>query len=206
MSDYDWTMGLSYGDLQVEYRWRDYIYEGKSVGYYGSLVDLATGEGLLNSSAEEWLVSALKTAAASFRRVEIRSSLDTNSIEFAVNKDHRKRVALELFERSQRGEFLGQASHNELFYVQDLAAILDQPMSTTLELVHELVGEGKLGLNGMILIPFEDQEDAFESLKQSTGHLRLSLGDFGYWGCEACGKFGDEYDNPRDFECSPAAP
>mgnify|MGYP001115697881 CR=1 FL=1 len=34
------------------------------------------------------------------------------------------------------------------------------------------------------------------------GHLDLRSSDFGYWSCSICGKRGDDYTHPKDFECA----
>lgn len=36
---------------------------------------------------------------------------------------------------------------------------------------------------------------------ERTGHLMLHTSDFGWWSCRACDKHGDDFDNPKDFEC-----
>jgi len=33
------------------------------------------------------------------------------------------------------------------------------------------------------------------------GHLGMSESDFGWWSCSVCGKRGDDWTNPEDFEC-----
>lgn len=36
---------------------------------------------------------------------------------------------------------------------------------------------------------------------ERTGHLLLDVSDFGWWSCDACGKNGDDWDDPKDLEC-----
>lgn len=201
----DWTLGLSFEGLQVEFRWRELSYQGRSMGHWGRIFDAATGEELyFNRSDERWRELAIQRTAATLRIAQLREELKLDqSLPFRTDPEFRKSLILELFERSQRGEYLGQLTGQQLFYVQEVAEIFG---TTMLDHIDELSAEGKIGLNGMILIPHEDQEEAFESWEKSTGHRRITVGDFGNWGCSACGQWGDEQDDPRDFECkTPAA-
>lgn len=206
MENYNWTMGLSFGGLQAEYRWREYIYDdGKSLGYWGYLVDPESDgrDELPFDAADSWLKDGLLDAAVALRRAQLRIELDLKGLPFLTDRDARKSKIMEIFHRSQQGEFMGQRSINSTLYVQDIAGLFEQSMAQVLPFVEELVSEGRLGLTGMILIPNEVQEAAFARLKEATGHGRLSLSDFGYWGCQVCGKSGDEYDDPKDFPCGP---
>lgn len=198
----DWTMGLSFGELQVEFRWRELSYDGRTIGHWGKIVDPATGEEIRFEQGKDWQEQAIRNAVAAFRIEELRQELGLdNSISFMTDEEVRKATVLDLFERSERGEYLGQLSNQQLFYVQNLAAILEMDMRQARDLVDGLCAEGKLGLNGMILIPNAQQEAAFASWQKSTGHRRLTMGDFGSWGCSACGSWGDEYDDPKAVAC-----
>lgn len=189
MDNYDWTTPVTGADSHLEYRWREYHHEGKSLGYFGELVDSLTGE------AAKDLPTPLKTKllarAAHKRREEVLPTLP----------EPRAQAVLELFRRSVEGEYLGQGTNNELLYVQDIAAIFGEDLGVTLAVVDELVAAGKLGLNGMILTTNEAYEETFELYRKTNGHLRLTASDFGYWACSACGASGDEWDDPADTPC-----
>lgn len=203
----DWTMGLSFDGLQVEFRWRELSYDGRSIDHWGKLVDPETGESIRFEQGKDWQEQAIRNAVAAFRVAQLREELQlANSIPFMTDEEVRKSTVLDLFERSERGEYLGQLSTHQFFYVQNLAAILDMDMHRALEIVDRLVAEGKLGLNGMILIPHEQQEDGFRHWEKQTGHRRLSMGDFGNWSCSACGSWGDERDDPKAVACERTAP
>lgn len=203
----DWTMELSFDGLQIEFRWRELSYDGRSIGHWGKILDVTTGEELpFNRSDERWRELAIQKAAATLRIAQIRKELNLDqSLPFRTDREFRKSLIIELFERSQRGEYLGQLTGQQIFYVQEVAEIFGTEMRNILELIDELSAEGKIGLNGMILIPHRDQEDTFAHWEKSTGHRRITVGDFGNWGCSACGKWGDEYDSPKDFPCEPPA-
>jgi hypothetical protein len=189
MSKNDWSTPVTGTDSHLEYRWSEYFHEDRSLGYYGTIVDSITGEEVEGLSSE--LERKLSNRAAQKRRQEIRLTLTEDKAE----------AILELFNRSREGEYLGQAANNDLLYVQDVAAIFDEPMGDTLSTVAELIEEGKIGLNGMIFTTNEAYERTFEHYREANGHRRLTASDFGYWSCAACGSFGDEWDDPADTPC-----
>lgn len=39
----------------------------------------------------------------------------------------------------------------------------------------------------------------------AKGHRDLKVGDFGWWHCRACGRRGDDFEDPADFPCEPQA-
>lgn len=203
--NYDWTVGFSFGEVEAEFQWREQFYEDRSMGYYGFLVaDANSSEPIIleGSRIPGWLKDSLKAAACGIRRAEVRTEFARSSVELLTDEEVLISTIFKLFVRSQRGEFLGQASANSLLYVQDIAAILNLTFNHVLTVIDRLVAEGRIGLNGMILIPAKDYEAAFASWEKATGHRRLTMGDWGNWQCAACGQSGDEYNNPRDVECS----
>lgn len=106
-----------------------------------------------------------------------------------------------LWKRAGSGEFVGQFN-STMIYVQEIAEILNLEMPKVLKVIDEImIPQKRIGLNGMILTSWESQEEARISLERSTGHKNLSMSDFGYWGCSACGKHGDDYENPKDYSC-----
>lgn len=109
-----------------------------------------------------------------------------------------------LYQRVQRGEFIGQR-RDELIYLQEICAIMDWDISFGHQVMAELGRRRLLAYNGLILWPWQAKEDGYRMLKERTGHRRIEISDFGHWGCSACGANGDERDNPRDTPCTPAA-
>jgi len=205
--DYDWTLGLNFQGHALEFRWRElYSSQGKSMGHYGFLqaTDEPDSQDTPSYSFdrdEQWLKDALLATASTLRRREIRKDIPTTGFEWVASDEPKKAMILELFHRSEQGEYLGQLSSNQNLYVQDLAAILDLAFGHTRDLVDELVAEGKVGLDGMILVSNEHYEDSFRYWEEKTGHRRLTVGDWGPWGCQACGQSGDEYEDPSEYPC-----
>lgn len=189
MDNKEWSTPITGTDSPLEFRWREFFYKDRSLGHYGIIVDGNSGEELETLSSD--LERKLSSQAAKKRREEIRPTLPDDKAE----------AILELFSRSKEGEYLGQAANNDLLYVQDVAAIFDEPMGDTLSVVADLIKSGKIGLNGMIFTTHEAYERTFEHYRESNGHRRLTASDFGYWSCAACGSSGDEWDDPADTPC-----
>lgn len=119
------------------------------------------------------------------------------------NRDDIADATETLWKRASTGEFVGQFN-SSMIYVQEVASILGIHMSKVLEAIDGiLVPQKRIGLNGMILTTWESQEGERAFLEEKYGHKNMSLSDFGYWGCSACGKHGDDYDNPKDYPCEP---
>jgi len=207
MENYDWTLSIRYGENPLEFRWREhYGSHGQPMGHYGFIYEAHTPDEPSTreysfEAESEWLNSAIRKAASSFRRTELQQEIDRNGFEWIQSEELKKAKILELFERSEAGEYLGQSTSNQNIYVQDIAAILDLGFGHTRDLVDELVAQGKVGLSGMILISNEHYEDSFRYWEDKTGHRRLTVGDWGPWGCQACGQTGDEYEDPSDYPC-----
>lgn len=143
----DWTMGLMLDGLAVEFRWREHSYGGEYLGYQGELVGVG-GSPVPNTM----LKIAILDAAASLRRAQITDDWDLDVLnEPGVLKE----VILELFDRSQTGEYLGNRSGNERFTVQDLAAILELEEEHIYPSLRQLAVEGKLSLQGKLLRTYD---------------------------------------------------
>jgi len=199
MSDYEWFLDIgAHEGLKIRYSWKEFFYEdGDSMGYWGVLFDAESGEELNLDYAEAGKFNA---AASAFRVSEIQSKINLNSVEMS-KKDARKNKILEFFEDSQKGKYLGQKSNNATFYVQDAAELLRISLKSAIDYVNELIKEEKIGLNGLILIPYEDYAREKTIVRKETGHKSISISDFGWWSCSSCGKGGDDWTNPKDFKC-----
>lgn len=199
MSDFDWSMRMSFDGVNYEYSWQESFYKDKSMGYYGIITNIDTGENL-HGSSQEWIEQAISHAASVFRQTQLRNEKTETRRSLSLAHDVSEKI-LKFYERSTTGEYLGQRSNNELFYVQDVASLLDMPMQYVLKTIDEMIKTGKIGLNGMILIPYEQYAETFRQLEKSTGHKQISISDFGWWSCVACGQNGDDYTNPKDYKC-----
>lgn len=201
MESYEWTLPIALGDVSVEYRWGEHLSDRGIRGYFGRLIDTETGE-KFNDEQRPWLQSVILEAVNSFRHAELRDSMEIFD-SFYPDREAQKSLIIELFERSQRGEFIGQSASLAIanVYMQDIATILRLTEREALELIDELVAESKLGLSGMILVTHESYMDSFAEELKRTGHRALTVSDFGHWSCSVCFAGGDDYSDPKDYPC-----
>lgn len=144
-------MGFMLDDLAVEFRWRERSYGGEYLGYQGELVGVG-GSPVPHSM----LKIAIIEAAANIRRAQITENWDLDVLnEPGVLKE----VILELFDRSQTGEYLGNWSDNERFTVQDLVAILELDEEHIYPSLRQLAVEGKLSLQGKLLKTYDPEAE-----------------------------------------------
>lgn len=197
----------------------DWVFELKVDGHEYRVIWQHISRKDANGVGEHWIVvekdgkevredgDLARAAAQTYRQLQVRGEYKfPDFIDYANNideypekrKERLKEIILDLFERVQKGEYLGQYN-NELIYVQEVQRILDE--HDTLSLVDELVAENRLGLNGMILTTAEASNAAFKYWEENTGHKRLSVGDWGYWGCAFCGAHGDPEDSMKTEKC-----
>ncbi len=199
--DHSWKLELSYGDHRVEFAWEEsFTRDDRSAGYYAKVRSRDSQKALPYDL--EWLERAAREAAISFRRVELRRELGY-SVD-SLDRARKLELIVELFERAERGEYMGQYLNQNL-YVEDLAALLELPSRIAFELVQELVDEYRIGLAGHVLITHDLQEAGFRYWEEKTGHRRISMGDSANWYCSACGQSGDEREDPRSVDCIPAS-
>lgn len=197
-----WGMDFVYEEAIYCFSWNKTYYAGSGefLGAWAHVVK-KDSEGHVSEDVRR----AVLKAAAIFRVMEMRGELNLGNVYVYSDREVLKGLVVALAERSWRGEYLGQLSGSNNFYVQEVAAILDFSLTFALELVDEARREGKIGLTGYILIPHENEVAAKQRLYERTGHRSLSVSDFGYWSCSSCGKSGDDMTNPADFECGKSA-
>jgi hypothetical protein len=124
--------------------------------------------------------------------------------EYGIPSDETEMLAIteKILERSWAGEWMGQAGYG--FFIDDLAGILNLEFIEAAQIVRTLNLQGKAGLNGFIIVPWEEQEAAYQSWDDATGHKRLLVSDFGGWHCNHCGNQGDEYGpSAKEVPCVP---
>lgn len=197
MEDLSWSLVVSDKNHSVEYLWEEQFYtdpntqETRSVGFWNWFVTPGTKErykGFDDSFSEKMA----RAAVLGFRRAQLRAEFKEG--EDGLQRFNTEEVILDLFARSEKGEFVGQSGNNSLLYVQDIAKVIGVDYRSLLDEVDRLVEEGKVGLYGMILITAEEYESNFQHWFEETGHKRLSVSDWGYWACAACGKNGEPED------------
>lgn len=201
-----WAMGLMYEGHFTEVAWCRVTAAGRDNGFsdYALRIRVDGKHSSVDKNYEAYSV------ARELRIAEIRKGLvaegiikDESTLSSGLHSEAEIAEATEtIFHRVQNGEFLGQRQ-GTIIYVQDVAEILGSKPFVVLKTIGKVLEpEKRIGLNGMILTSWEEQEEARASLEEQTGHKDLSLSDFGGWHCAACGKHGDEYDDgPIAVEC-----
>lgn len=102
-------------------------------------------------------------------------------------------VAEQILARVWAGEWMGQLRNSYYFFIDTLGSILEQDFLDAAEIVRVLNNQQKAGLNGFIIVPWEEEDNAFKSWENSTGHKKLYVSDGAGWSCDACGTRADEY-------------
>lgn len=201
MNEFNWNMRLGIGDLNAEYRWREFLHNDKSLGYQGEVIDLDTGMKIYDSSSNDWIVQSICSASSSFRKTELNKQYENIISSSHSSPELLDDLIIDLYEQSTQGVYLGQISNNQLFYVQDLSQLLNFPNGFTLRKIDALIRDKRIGLNGMILISYEQYAENKKKAEIVTGHKGFNSSDFGNWFCSVCNQDGDEYTNPREFPC-----
>jgi hypothetical protein len=191
-----WYVKLDYYGSEYLAAWVLYysVADGHELGYW--FMTYKNGEELSNFNDEGKMIL---NAARSLRESEVRSQYDTNKLHDA---EYLSDTVLDLFNRHLNGEFIGQTSGS--LYTQNIAWILNISESSAINVVDMLRREKKIGLTGLILIPFEQDEGNRKYLESISGHKDFDRSDFGdWWSCRACGSMGDWEDGnkPSDFPC-----
>lgn len=146
---------------------------------------------------------AVIEAAHAYRIRQLHLEYGLDDSMFIVRKDRRERlkeVILDLAERSWKDEFLGQYLFGFL-YTETVVEILKA--RDGYELISELIAEKKLGLNGAILISYEEYAENFAAQERRTGHKKISFNDQGDWYCDFCKLEGDSQagEKSTDYPC-----
>lgn len=94
--------------------------------------------------------------------------------------------------RAWAGEWMGQLRNSYYFFIDTLGEIFNKDFLEAADIVATLNRQEKAGLNGFIIVPWEEEEDGYKSWEKSTGHKKLSVGDSGGWDCQHCGNHAYE--------------
>lgn len=123
----------------------------------------------------------------------------------ASNLEERIQNATQLLERLWKQEYLGHYSNSYCFYFDMFQDILLLSTPEMYEMFGKLQDEEKVGLNGMIIVPFEEESRNYKMLEEKTGHHRLDVTDSGNWYCSDCNNFryadDENYVSPKDVAC-----
>lgn len=152
-----------------------------------------------NTANDYTVEKQAKFAAMKFRVRQIQkeygiSSSDSVTYPALISK---------LLERVWSGEWMGQFNNGKAIYFNELADLLNVPVIAVWDLIEDQIALRKadwMPQSSILIAPRGEEPVKWTS--EIHGHKELSLSDFGYWGCNACGKTGDDYSNPQDFTCS----
>lgn len=182
------------------YEGEEYVAEWATYSREGQVLDAFVEVTYPNGDEvrESTLSDKVKFAACDEKRARMQNE---KGIDFTKVSELTPDDVLELVQKAWLFGWIGQ--FNSLLYTQDVSNLLTgEPYNNHIfDLVKELHRTKAVGFTGNIFIEYAEEEATFARMKESSGHERLTVTDFGYWGCSACGKHGDDYDNPSDFLC-----
>lgn len=101
-------------------------------------------------------------------------------------------ITEQILARVWAGEWMGQLRNSYYFFIDTLGKILNKDFLEAAEIVRILNHQKKAGLNGFIIVPWEEEDDAYQSWEEATGHTKLTVGDSGGWSCQHCGNYAYE--------------
>ena len=189
-NEHNWEFTITTPEGTYTFTWKEYRNRNnQSLGYMGTVT---TPD---NQPVPHHITAAVKTAAATYRQHTL-----TNLPAEPYGGYDQKETFLNLFNRAQQGEYVGQ--ENNGLYIQNVCTLLAiNPWDIGTDIVNELIAEKQIGVYGMILIPYEQYAENFKNWEKKTGHKQLTMGDWGTWYCHTCGNQGDEQENPQDTPC-----
>jgi hypothetical protein len=122
--------------------------------------------------------------------------IKTIQSEYGIPSDDVDELAVSelILARVWAGEWMGQLRNSYYFFIDNLAEIFNKDFLEAASLVRTLNLQGKAGLNGFIIVPWQEEDSAFKSWEEATGHKKLIVSDGSGWGCQHCGNHGDERD------------
>lgn len=101
-------------------------------------------------------------------------------------------VTEQILARVWEGEWMGQLRNSYYFFIDTLGEIFNKDFLEAADIVAALNRQEKAGLNGFIIVPWQEEEDGYKGWEETTGHKKLSVGDSGGWGCQHCGNHAYE--------------
>lgn len=202
----DWEMELIHEEHHYLAVWvKTTFLETNKTSYSLDVFEIENTKTTLLSEYDDKLAIFVKAAAQAFQRAKIQSEFSYSLLEIE-NKhlnifDNFDSVVVSLFNRAQAGEFLGQ--QNDHFYLQDVASILGFSFPIIHTSVIKLEAQHRLGLDGNILIPWDERKANMDYGFASTGHKDYQISENGKkWWCRVCGSGGDFDElNPNDIPC-----
>lgn len=194
MKDHTWKLTITHNEATYTFSWQKETYGDNSVW----LPRVTAADG---SKVSEDMNNLIRSTAGAYRRAQLIHEKKAKNVFDILNESRVKEDIMDLIERAEDGEYVGQYNYGML-YVQEAAAALDISEMYAHENVAKLIEEKRVGLSGNIFIPYEDYKNDLDELFEKTGHKQLFRTDV-TWHCKACGKTGwnDWEETPADFPC-----
>ena len=199
----DWVFSLEVDGNKYRAIWMNYIRPFDSHEEHRLVIEKDGVE--VSSYNNEENVAAIIEAVCSYRIRQVQDGYNIkNNVDFygPNRKENMKKTILDLAARSWEDEYLGQHPFGFL-YMETVAKILGVDIPQVGIWISELTDEKKLGLNGAILISYEEYEASLNRWEEHNGHKDFHTSDQGDWKCWYCeaGAFAEDELDPKNFEC-----
>lgn len=182
------TAELEYKNELWRAEWVGYTFEGKETKdrWFGiSKKEHGDFVRIDEDADDDAVLDAVKAAFVQMRIDEIHNEYGT-----PVTVEEKLEFSKKVLERSWDGDWMGQRS--SWFYIDNLAQVLKTDFQEAARIVGLLEERKIVGLNGFIIIPWEEAEKTRQYLEDETGHKDLRRSDFGGWSCGHCFRNEDE--------------
>lgn len=120
------------------------------------------------------------------KEIQAEYNIPSESVDELAVTEH-------ILARVWAGEWMGQNRNSYYFFIQTIGEIFNKDYLDAADIIDVLNQQEKAGLNGSIIIPWKEEDDAFKSWEKATGHKKLYLSDGAGWSCDYCGNRADEY-------------
>lgn len=194
----EWQLGVSLEGIDYVFCWqKTYIVEMDYTEFNARAEYKDESEGHVLYNDDKARYSDVIAAGSAFRVNQLQKEFP-----YSFSTDTIKAQILNLFERSEADEFLGQ--DGAWFTPPLVAKILKLHNEQLYEALNELHADKLIGFNGMILVPYEEEAAAAALWEERTGHKDLVVTDSGNWSCSFCGKYGFNEENEpsaKDVPC-----
>ena len=200
----DWVFALSVDGNDYRVVWTGL--EVFETGYTDHFLQLFEN-GVEVSSSFKGNTKAVIEAVIAYRAIQLREEYNIAKARFANEVESYSKAAKDMIvalaERSWAQEYVGQYNNVNL-YLETVAYILEEPLGQISRWVGELIDEKRIGLNGAILISYENYEASRLRQEAFTGHKEYDSTDSGDWGCGYCGAhaWAEEGVDPHSMPCS----
>lgn len=186
---------LEYKNESWRAEWVAYTFEGKETQDRWFGIFKKSNDEFVEVDDEDPLWKEVITAFVQKRVDELHNEYGT-----PVTIEEMLEFSEKIIKRSWDGEWMGPRS--SWFYIDNLAEVLKTDFQAAARVVALLQERKIVGLNGFIIIPWEEAEETRQYLEKETGHKDLRRSDFGGWSCGYCFSHVDEYGpSPSEVEC-----